>query len=137
MAAGRRMAQACAAHGATERIMMELLYEDRFLHIQWDENARIIRLDWQEATSAMNDDDFKNALTLFAGHVEEKKARGILVDVRSFRHKMGPDVQPWRLAHISPRYNGAGVQRFAFLVAESAQIPPMMHHSAEGEQFIT
>ncbi len=116
---------------------MELLYEDRFLHIQWDENARIIRLDWQEATSAMNDDDFKNALALFAGHVEEKKARGILVDVRDFRHKMGPDVHPWRLANISPRYNAAGVQRFAFLVPEGVQAPPAMNQSGEGERFIT
>ena len=54
-----------------------------------------------------------------------------------FRHKIGPDVQPWRLANISPRYNAAGVRRFAFLVPESAQIPPMMNQSGEGERFIT
>jgi hypothetical protein len=53
--------------------MMDLLHENRFLRILWDEKARIIRLDWQEATSAMSDDDFKNALALFAGHVEEKR----------------------------------------------------------------
>ncbi len=116
---------------------MELLYEDRILRIMWDENARIIRLDWQEATSTMSDEDFKNALSLFAGYVEEKKAHGILVDVRSFRHKMGPDVQPWRLANISPRYNAAGVQRFAFLFPESVQLSPMMNQSGDGEQFIT
>ena len=116
---------------------MELLHEDRFLHILWDGKTHIIRLDWQEATSTMSDDDFKNALALFAGHVEEKKARGILVDVRYFRHSMGADVQPWRLANISPRYNAAGVQRFAFLFPQGVQIPPMMNHSGAGEQFIT
>ena len=116
---------------------MELLHEDRFLGILWDAKTRIIRLDWKEATSTMSDDDVKSALALFAGHVEQKKAHGILVDVRSFRHKMGPDVQPWRLAHISPRYNAAGVQRFAFLFPEDAQIPPMMNQSGDGERFVT
>ena len=116
---------------------MELLHEDRFLRILWDGETRIMRLDWQEATSTMSDDDFKNALALFADYVEEKKACGILVDVRHFRHKMGPDVQPWRLANISPRYNAAGVQRFAFLFPEGAQTPPIMNQSGEGEQFIT
>jgi hypothetical protein len=32
------------------------------------------------------DEEFKAALTLFAGHVEQKKARGILVDGSRFRH---------------------------------------------------
>ena len=50
---------------------------------------------------------------------------------------MGPDEQPWRLANISPRYNAAGVQRFAFLFPESAQLSPMMNQSGEGERFIT
>jgi hypothetical protein len=117
--------------------MMDLLHENRFLRILWDEKARIIRLDWQEATSAMSDDDFKNALALFAGHVEEKKARGILVDVRYFHHKMSAEVQQWRLANISTRYNAAGVQRFAFLFPQGVQIPPMMNQSGDCERFIT
>jgi hypothetical protein len=40
---------------------------------------------------------FYAELTFFAGHVEKKKAPGILVDVTKFRHKMAPDVQKWRV----------------------------------------
>ena len=112
------------------------LHDDDFFKVLWDEKARIIGIDWKEATSAMTDEQFKAALTLFAGHVEHKKARGILVDVSRFRHKPGPDVQPWRVKNISNRYSAAGVGRFAFLFPESVQVPPTMQ-SSPGETFLT
>jgi len=83
----------------------------------------------------MTDEDFKAALTLFAGHVEQKKARGILVDVSRFRHKPGPEVLPWRVKNISNRYAAAGVKRQAFLFPKGAQVPPM--RSSPEEKFLT
>lgn len=113
------------------------LHEDKFFKVFWDESTRIAAIDWKEATSSMTDDEFKAELTLFAGQVEQKKARGILVDVSRFRHKPGPEVQPWRVKNISNRYSTAGVGRFAFLFPEGAQIPPMMNQSSLGENFLT
>jgi hypothetical protein len=49
------------------------LHEDKFFKVLWDEHTRIIGIDWKEGTSSMTDEDFKAALTLFAGHVEHKK----------------------------------------------------------------
>jgi hypothetical protein len=85
----------------------------------------------------MTDEDFKSELELFAGLVEAKKARGILVNVVRFRHKMGPGMQEWRVKNISSRYSAAGVQRFAFLLPADAPVPPMMNQSAAGEGFLT
>ena len=113
------------------------LHDDDFFTVLWDENARIIGVDWKEATSAMTDEQFKAELTLFAGYVEQKKAGGILVDVSRFRHKPGPDVQPWRVKNISNRYSAASVKREAFLFPKGAQIPPTMNQSAPGEEFLT
>ena len=113
------------------------LHEDRFLKVFWDEGNRVIGIDWKEATSSMTDEEFKSELTFFAGQVEKKKAPGILVNVSRFRHRPGPDVQPWRVANISNRYSAAGVRRFAFLFPEGAQIPPMMNQSSPGENFLT
>jgi hypothetical protein len=111
------------------------VHDDDFFKVLWDENARIIRIDWKEATSSMSDEDFKRELTLFAGHVEQKKARGILVDVSRFRHKPGPEIQPWRVKNISNRYAAAGVKRQAFLFPKGAQVPPM--RSSPEEKFLT
>lgn len=113
------------------------LHEDKFFKIFWDQSSGIISIDWKEATSAMTDEEFKAELTLLAGQVEQKKALGILVDVSGFRHKPGPDIQPWRVKNISNRYYAAGVRRFAFLFPDGAQVPPMMNHSSPGENFLT
>jgi hypothetical protein len=113
------------------------LHEAEFLTVVWDESTRIIGIEWKDSTAAMIDDDFKAALAMFAGHVEAKQAIGILVDVKQFRYKMGPEVQQWRVKNISTRYNRAGVKRFAFLMGEGATVPPAMNRSAEGESFVT
>ena len=112
------------------------LHENKFHNILWDDHSRVIRLDWREGTSSMTGEDFKTELTLFADHVEAKKAHGILVDVAGFRHKPGPDIEEWRLKNISGRYEGGGVRRFAFLFPESVANPPAMK-SSPAEKFET
>lgn len=113
------------------------LHEDEYLQILWDEQKRIISIDWKEATSRMTDEDFKRELTLFAKQVEDKRAPRILIDVSKFHHRPGAEVGEWRLKNISPRYNAAGVQRFAFLLSKDSQVPPMANQSSEGERFLT
>ena len=112
------------------------VHENTFHNILWDDQSHVIRLNWKEGTSSMTDADFKKELTLFADHVEAKKAHGILVDVAGFRHKPGPDLTEWRVKNISGRYYAAGVRRFAFLFPESVANPPKMG-SAPGEKFET
>ena len=97
------------------------IHDAEFLTIWWDETTRTIGIDWKQTTAGMSAEQFKTELALFASHVEKHKARGILVDVSRVRHKVAPEVQQWRLKHISSRYNAAGVQRFAFLLPSASQ----------------
>ena len=113
------------------------VHDDEFFEVLWDDKACVIRIDWKDSTSSMTDKDFKSKLELFAGLVEAKNSRGILVDVAHFRHKQGPGIQEWRLKNISPRYSAAGVRRFAFLLPKEAPVPPMMNQSSPGEDFLT
>jgi hypothetical protein len=113
------------------------LHEDEYLQIFWDEQTRIISIDWKEATATMTDEDFKTELTLFAKQVEDKGAPRILIDVSKFRHRPGEEVGKWRLKNVSTRYNAAGVRRFAFLLSKDSPVPSMASQSAEGERFLT
>ncbi|SRR5713226_3890069 len=113
------------------------LHQDQFLRILWDEKTQIIGIDWKDPTGTMTDEEFKAELMLFAGHVEKRKAQGILVDVNHFHYKMRPDVQQWRIRNISSRYDAAGVKRFAFVFPKDSQMPPMMNQSSAGEYFLT
>lgn len=113
------------------------LHDDKFLKIFWKEKGRVIGLDWKASTSAMTSDEFRQELTLFADHVEKKRASGILVDVSDFGHKPDPDFMPWRVKNISNRYAAAGIKREAFLFPKGAPIPPTMNQSAPGEESLT
>lgn len=105
------------------------IHDAEFLTIWWDDSTCIIGIDWKETTAGISDEQFKMELTLFASYVE-KQARGILVDVSRFCHKMAPEVQPCRVKHISSGYNVAGVQRFAFLLPSASPVRPMMNESS-------
>src|SRR5262245_39327554 len=95
------------------------IHDGKYLKVLWDGESRIIGIDWKETTAEVTDDDFKAELTQFAGHVEARRAHGILVDVGRFRHAMGPGMQEWRVKNISRRYFAAGGRRspFCFLPA--------------------
>ena len=60
--------------------------------------------------------------------------------MRRFRHAMTPELGQWRAEAITPRYNRAGVCRFAYVVgtdtpmAGAAKKPPERH---PGEDFLT
>jgi len=113
------------------------LHDDDYFRVSWDDDTRVISIDWKEATSAMTDEDFKSELELFAALVGRKKAQGILVDVTHFRHTIGPEAQEWRVKNISGRYFAAGVRRFAFLFPAGASVPPAMNESVPSENFVT
>ena len=55
-------------------------------------------------------------LCLLATEAEKARPRAVFIDAVEFRHAFGPGVMEWRDAHIIPRYGGAGVRRFAFLM---------------------
>ncbi|HJZ97755.1 MAG TPA: hypothetical protein VKE70_14695 [Candidatus Solibacter sp.] len=113
------------------------IHDSKYLRVLWGGESRIIGIDWKESTDGMTDEDFKAELTMFAGLVEQRAARGILVDVSRFRHAMRPGPQEWRVKNISGRYFAAGVRRFAFLFPADASIPPAMNASSPGESFVT
>lgn len=83
-------------------------------HQQW----RTLELQWLPTTRGMGDDGFKETLELFAGAGERVKPALMLIDANDFHHQPGEGVLQWRDDHIVPRYNAAGVTKFAFLVPD-------------------
>jgi hypothetical protein len=96
------------------------LFHDRFGVLSYDDAKDILELRWLAETVAMTDDDFMRWLERFAAAAEEHHAPFLLLDTRAFQHHAGADVWPWRDEHIIPRYNQAGVKKFAFLLPRGA-----------------
>ena len=75
-----------------------------------------IEIRWFDSTSTMSGNQFNDWLTRFATEVERTSRSRVLVDSVPFAMPMGKMDGGWRDANIIPRYNAAGVKRFAFLM---------------------
>jgi hypothetical protein len=79
---------------------------------------QLLELRWFPSTRTMTDDDFKASLELYTTEAERLRPIPLmLIDATEFLHAFGdPAVLTWREETIIPRYNAAGVIRFAFHV---------------------
>ena len=83
-------------------------------HERW----RTLELAWLASTSDMSDEGFRETLALLAAEGEREKPTYMIIDATEFRHEVSDGVLEWRDREIIPRYNAAGVKKFAFLWPE-------------------
>src|SRR5579859_204608 len=83
-------------------------------HPQW----QTLELRWLPSTRDSSDDAFKETLQLLANEGERLRPKHMFIDATQFFHQLGEGVLEWRDEHVIPRYNAAGVTRFAFLMTE-------------------
>lgn len=99
---------------------MESLYCDRFAEYFRDPGHAAILQCWSEDTKSMSEDDFRAGVERLAGLIEREKTRNVLVDVVKMGYQPSADFEDWRQTHIIPRYNAAGVTKFAFVLPRGA-----------------
>ena len=97
--------------------MADQLYEDRYGEV-FDRGADLVELRWFDTTEGMSAQEFRDWLAVFAGCVEKAGRSRVLVDSTTFRMSPANMDGDWRDANIIPRYNAAGVARFAFHMPE-------------------
>jgi hypothetical protein len=90
------------------------LYEDRWGAVIDHPDEGYVEIRWFDSTESMSRNDFETWLTTFARQVEQTRRPGILVDATRFLMDPAHMSAEWRDAHIVPRYNAAGVRKFAF-----------------------
>ncbi len=100
------------------------IHEDPLFTFELEKEAGILKFLWTDKTAKMTDEDFKRALSLFADNAAKLRTSALLVDVRSFYHQPGPEMGKWRSEALVPRYEAAGVKKFAYVVGEDAPMPP-------------
>jgi hypothetical protein len=83
-------------------------------HPQWE----TLELRWLPETRDMSDDGFKETIQLLASEGERLRPAYMFIDATEFFHQLGTGVLDWRDEHVIPRYNAAGVTRFAFLMPD-------------------
>jgi hypothetical protein len=94
------------------------VYEDRFGEVIDHAHAGYLEIRWYDNTRDMSAAEFRDWLIAFAGEAERLRRPGVLVDGTSFLIDSAHVSLEWRDRHIVPRYNAAGVKKFAFHMPE-------------------
>lgn len=83
--------------------------------IRYHKPERFVCLSWSPGTASMSDQDFKEALEVFADGALQHRAERLMIDMTDFRGRPGEEVLKWRDEVIVPRYNRAGVKKIAWV----------------------
>lgn len=113
------------------------VYEDRFGEVIDHADDGYLEIRWYDATEDMSADDFRSWVAAFAGEVERRRRPGILVDVTRFLMDQSDMDGDWWYEQIVPRYNGAGVEKFAFLARDEMSAIGSPPAAARGANFPT
>ena len=100
-----------------------ILYEDMWGEVIDRPDQDFVEIRWYDSTSEIDADTFNDWLSGFAGVVEHAGRSGVLVDSVVFGMPMETMDWEFRNTQIIPRYNAAGVQRFAFILPAGS--PPI------------
>lgn len=112
----------------------QIVREDQWGEVIDRPDADLIEIRWFDTTSGLDRETFNAWLAEFAAAVEESGRSGILTDATSFHMAMEHMDGEWRDSNIIPRYNAAGVRKFAFLMPSGMPAigaPPAVEGPAE------
>ena len=112
----------------------QVVYEDEWGEVIDRPGASVLEIRWFDTTRQMTGEQFKQWLCVFAEKTEQTRRPGCLVDATSFRMPPTNQDMGWRDENIIPRYNAAGVKRFAFHMPEGMPLigkPPQREGPAD------
>ncbi len=100
------------------------IHHSQYAEISYDSESETLRILWSDKTSEMSAEEFKGYLELMAEFAEKHHTPRILVDLNRFKFSPTTEIANWRERHVAPRYNKAGVEKFAYVLPNDAPLPP-------------
>jgi hypothetical protein len=93
------------------------VHESKYVIIDWEPSTSIISYIYTpDADEHMTAEDFKENMTVYGSLCERYQPRCLLIDLRSLRFIITPDLQEWTAKEIAPRTTS--LKRMAILVSD-------------------
>jgi len=83
--------------------------------INYFKTEKLVELTWLPGTQQMTDQDFKEAVYVFAEGALQHRANRLIIDMRQFMGRPSTEVGAWRDEVIVPKYEKAGVKKLAWI----------------------
>jgi hypothetical protein len=83
--------------------------------INYFKTEKLVELTWLPGTQQMTDQDFKEAVYVFAEGALQHRANRLIIDMRQFMGRPSAEVGAWRDEVIVPKYEKAGVKKLAWI----------------------
>lgn len=99
---------------------MDSLHKDTFAEYFGDPEHGAVVQRWSEATASMTEEQFRAGVERLAELIEREHAKNVVVDIVNMAYRPAADFEEWRQTQIIPRYNAAGVRKFAFIMPDGA-----------------
>jgi hypothetical protein len=93
----------------------QIVAADKWGQIIYYDEWNSLELKWLPSTASASDADVKTTMEAFADESLNRRPHTLVVDTTEFRHAWGEGIMAWRDEQIIPRYNEAGVAKFAFI----------------------
>jgi len=88
---------------------------ERVYSMHYFKPERLVELTWLPGTQQMTDQDFREALSVFADAALQHRASRLVIDIREFKARPSAEVGAWRDKVILPKYEKAGVKKIAWI----------------------
>jgi hypothetical protein len=95
----------------------EIVAKDQWGQIVFYDEWNSLELRWLSATADATDTQLRGTMETFAEEAVNRRPHTLIVDTTEFRHAWADGMMKWRDAKIIPRYNQAGVAKFAFIAS--------------------
>jgi hypothetical protein len=104
-----------SSRSAIEQYGGVMALAERVYSISYFKTKRFVELTWLPGTQQMTDQDFKEALCVFAEGALQHRASRLIIDMRQFMARPSAEVGVWRDEVIVPKYEKAGVKKIAWI----------------------
>ncbi len=98
---------------------METIFENEFVHTYFDADTKMAKNVWKEQSQELNEKQFKDILVHLQEVIFSYPATSLLLDVRSFRFVIDPEVQEWISEQLMTQYIKHGVNKIASVLPDS------------------
>ncbi len=98
--------------------MVQVVYSDQWGDVVDRPEDDCVEIRWFDTTSQMDGNDFSEFLTRYVEQFEQSNCNNGMIDAVQFKMDFAKMNMGWRDIHIVPRYNAAGMKKFAFVMPQ-------------------